>query len=81
MCFSIDLILLLEYSFALTQNNIKDSFSLAEQKYKESGTSAKVSQELNSLFDLYSATSNREKRVKLLIDIISHHHICKEQGD
>lgn len=76
--FLTDLILLLEYSFVLAQRNSTDSFFMAKQKYKESGTSIKVSQELSGLFDQYSATDDEETRVKLLVDVISHHHICKQ---
>ena len=74
--FSIDLILLLEHSFTLVQNNSKDPFSLAVQKYQASGTPAQVTKELDGVFDQYSAATNDKERVKLIMDVILHNHIC-----
>ena len=68
---------LLEYSFTLVQNNSKDPFSLAVQKHQESGISVQVSKEFNGLFDQYSAATNDKERVKLIMDVILHNHICK----
>ena len=75
--FSIDLILLLEYSFTLVQNNSNDPFSLAAQKYQVAGTSAQVTKELEGVFDQYSAATNDKERVKLIMDVILHNHICE----
>lgn len=72
--FSIDLVLLLEYSFALVQNNTKDPFFQAVQIYDAFGTSTQVSKELKGLFVQYSAIKYKEERVKLIMDVISHHH-------
>lgn len=77
MYFLTDLILLLEYSFALVQKKSMNSFFLAEQKYKESGTSAQLSKELNAVLDKYSGTNSRRERVALIMNMISHHHMCK----
>ena len=73
----IDLILLLEYSFTLVQNNSKHTFPLAVEKYQASGTSVQVSKALDELFVQYSATNNEEEKVRLVMDVILHHHICK----
>ena len=72
----IDLILLLEYSFTLVQNNSKDPFFLAAHKYQASRTSAQVTKELDGVFDQYSAATNDKERVKLIMDVILHNHIC-----
>ena len=74
--FSIENLLLLQYSFVLVQNNSKDPFTLAVQKYKASGISAQVSKQPDALFVQYSA-KNRNEKMKIVMDVILQHHLCR----
>ncbi|KAH0829100.1 hypothetical protein J3R83DRAFT_2566, partial [Lanmaoa asiatica] len=72
----IGLLLLLQYSFTLVQNNSEDPFPLAVQKYESSGIPAQLSKKLDELFVKFSATNNRDERVQVIMDVILHHPLC-----
>ncbi|KAH0839461.1 hypothetical protein J3R83DRAFT_259 [Lanmaoa asiatica] len=72
----INLLLLLQYSFTLVQNNSEDPFSLTIQKYEASGISAQISKILDELFVKYSIARDKE-REKLVMDVILHHCLCR----
>ena len=74
--FLIVLLLLLQCSFRLAQNKSEDPFSLAIQIYQASGLSAQLSETEKELFVKYSAAKNGQEKVKLVMDVISHHSFC-----
>jgi hypothetical protein len=71
------LILLLQYSFTLAQNNSENPFLLATQKYQASGISTEMFKQLDELLVQYSTMNQEEERVKVIMDFILHFHICE----
>ena len=74
----VDFVLILEHSFFLHQQHIQNPIKAATGKYTSSGTSARVTKALKELFPQYQPQDEeKEKMVKLIVDLISKHIICK----
>jgi len=71
----VDIILISELSFFLSQNNDPQPFSSAAQKYKASNSPGRIKKALEEIFKKYNHASHEEK-VEMVTNVILQNHIA-----